>query len=453
MKFVENWYLFESNGISPYSSKSLVLEICSAMVLLNNEFLDNILDKGLKARYSENSTTFITDLKNLMMAKNRLCLGKMENDRFVEDKEIAKINSSFRSVIFNIDTDWNILVKSRTISRNIIDKLVPDEKLSPDMISKIFWIGPNKSKEYNEDIVIEMADGTQHSIFIDKNPTSSKTSSFNVLVEDLIGNDIDLMFNESNIQKWDKLTIEWVKITYENSNKNIQEIIERFIDTKRIDSIGYFDYFDIRHRDPRYKHLGEFMSIFDKNILKFSDLMNEVWKNKDNFQDFNKAFNEWSDVKNVILNSRILENLLTGSLKKKSRDEITKLENGMKRSSGSVKMKFMKTIVNKFGCLERSVFFVSKNGESFYQIPSRSFFRDNYNKIDIQFDYHVRFDKEISEDSDKFIIIIKTFIDGREFLDLNIITKFSGGEFSNKLSSKYKFDIPVEFNYKVSKMS
>ena len=53
--FIKNWKLFkESRNNSQYSSKNLISEICVSMVLLNNEFLDNILDRGLKARYSEN---------------------------------------------------------------------------------------------------------------------------------------------------------------------------------------------------------------------------------------------------------------------------------------------------------------------------------------------------------------------------------------------------------------
>jgi hypothetical protein len=70
------------------------------MVLLNNEFLDNILDRGLKARYSESSEIFITDLKNLLLAKNRLNLGRFEGDVCVEDNEISKANSVFDSVDF-----------------------------------------------------------------------------------------------------------------------------------------------------------------------------------------------------------------------------------------------------------------------------------------------------------------------------------------------------------------
>ncbi len=55
---------------SIYSPKNLICEICVSMVLLNNKFLDNILDKGLKARYSENSQVFLTDLKSLLVYLN-----------------------------------------------------------------------------------------------------------------------------------------------------------------------------------------------------------------------------------------------------------------------------------------------------------------------------------------------------------------------------------------------
>ena len=83
--------MFESNQNtkSYYNPKNIVSEICTSMTLLNNEFLDNLLDRGLKARYSENSEVFLTDLKNLLLAKNRLELGKFIEDRFVVDDEVS----------------------------------------------------------------------------------------------------------------------------------------------------------------------------------------------------------------------------------------------------------------------------------------------------------------------------------------------------------------------------
>ena len=127
MKWIRGYQLFKES--KSYSNKNLVLEICTAMVLLNNEFLDNILDRGLKARYSENSDIFLTDLKNLLIAKNRLRLGKFESGKFVDDDEISKINGIFEGVNFDIEKDWNLLINSRNTARNIIDKLIPDAKL------------------------------------------------------------------------------------------------------------------------------------------------------------------------------------------------------------------------------------------------------------------------------------------------------------------------------------
>jgi hypothetical protein len=450
MRFLNNWYLFESNQFK-YSSKSLIKEICVGMILINNEFLDGILDIGLKARYSENSNVFLTDLKNLLLTKNRLSLGMMKNNRFESDTEISKINSIFDSVDFDIEKDWNLLVNSRNVARSIIDKIIPNQKVSPELIKKIYWIGPNKNSSYNEDLVLELNDGNQYSIFLDKNLSSSKSGSFNLFADDLIGSDVEKMFDQDNILKWDKLAQEWIKIVYENANKKIQSHIEKFIDYKRIDSIGYFEYFDIRHRDPRFKHLGEFIEEFDKNILKFSDLMNEIWKKRDQFFiDKSLVEREWKEIKRTILHSRILENLLTSSLKSSKNDEIKKLEDGYKISSGSVKMKFIKTIVGKLGCLERNVYYVSKDGSILHRIPSRSFFRKNYENLNVKFDYHVKFNDSDSQ-IDDFDIKVKMELDDTDLISMNILVGFSGGEFSSNLSSKYKFDIPSDFNYQISK--
>ena len=96
-----------------YKPTNLVSEICTSMILINNEFLDNILDRGLKARYTENSQVFLTDLKNLVLGRNRLHLGTWNGETFVEDNETSKMNYLFESVGFDIDKDWNDLVDSR----------------------------------------------------------------------------------------------------------------------------------------------------------------------------------------------------------------------------------------------------------------------------------------------------------------------------------------------------
>ena len=450
MKWLRNYELFKES--KTYSNKNLLSEMCISMVLLNNEFLDNILDRGLKARYSDNSQIFLTDLKNLLLAKNRLKLGKFVDNKCVVDDEISKVNGLFDQVKFDIEKDWKILVNSRTAARNIIDKLIPDEKLVSDRIKNIFWIGPNKDGDYQEDIVIELKDGTQHSFFLNKNLSSSKTSSFNLFAEELIGADLDRLFKPDYLPRWDKLTQEWIRIIYENANKNIQLHIEKFIDPKRIDSIGYFEYFDVRHSDVRFKHLGEFIRDFDKNILKFQDLMTEIWKKRDIcFSDPESVYKEWTESKIVILNSKILENLLTTSLKANFSDNIERMEDGFKLATGTVKMKLFKTLVEKIGCLERPLYFLGNNGNVFHMVPSREFFRENYDDLKIKFDYHVNFSVSEEEENNDFNVKIKLELDDTTLIEMFVLVKFSGGEMSGKLSAKHKFELPENFNYLISK--
>ena len=142
-------YIKESKQYKP---ENLVQEICVSMVLLNNEFLDNLLDRGSKARYTEDSSIFLTDLKNLLIKKNRLKLGKFVESTCVEDEDVSKVNNIFDSANFSIENDWNKLIQSRNIARSINDKLLSDGKLTPDMISYVFFIGPNKTDDNDEDI-------------------------------------------------------------------------------------------------------------------------------------------------------------------------------------------------------------------------------------------------------------------------------------------------------------
>ena len=454
MKWVKNYKLFkESKQDSIYSVKNLVHEICVSMVLINNEFLDNILDRGLKARYSEDSSVFITDLKNLLLAKNRLNIGRFEGGKCVVDDEISKISGLFESTEFSIEKDWDKLSNARTTARNVIDKLLSDDKLTSEMIRNIYWLGPNKDKEHQEDIVIELTTGKQYSLFLNKSLTTQKTASFNTFADDLIGDDIQKLYSEEYLPHWNKLTQQWVKIIYENANKNIQRHIEKFIDPKRIETMGYFEYFDIKHQDPRYKHLGEFIQDFDKNILKFSDLLNEIWKNRDNcFMDSERVTEEWLETKIVLLNSKILENILTTSLKTNFPDDILRTEDEFKIANGTVKMKLFKTIVEKMGCLERNLYFLGNNGNVFNMVPSRDFFRKNYEDLTLKFDYHVNFavNEEDEEDND-FTIKIILELDEEQLIEMFINVKFASGEMSGKLNAKYKFELADNFNYLISK--
>ena len=437
-----------------YSPKNMIEEICISMVLLNNEFLDNILDRGLKARYSENSQVFLTDLKNLLLSKNRFKLGRIFEGDCIEDQDISKINQIFDSIEFDIEKDWDKLSGSRTTARAIIDKLDPEQKLYSERIKNIYWLGPNKDEQYGEDIIIEDVDGKQYSLYLNKSLTLSKSGSFNTFADEFIGIGIEQMFSPDYQRRWDKLVQEWIRITYESSHKNIQKHIEKFIDVKRIGSIGYFNYFDIRHRDPQFKYLGEYVEELDKNILKFSDLLNGIWKDRDaHFLDSERALRDWTESKIIILNSKILEHLFTTFLIQNKSDEIEKQDDGFKKALGSVKMKLIKVLVEKMGCLERDVFYIGKKGTQFHKMPSRTTFREMYDQMDILFDYHVKFQyNDDEEEKNDFNMKLKLNHQDEELLAMDIIVKFSSGEFSNKLTAKYKFDIPENFNYKLSQI-
>ena len=449
MKWLKNYELFKES--KAYSNKNLISEICISMILLNNDFLSNILDKGLKGRYQENSQIFLTDLKNLLLAKNRLTLGKFIDGKCESDDEVSKINGLFDTIQFDIERDWNVLINARITARNIIDKLNPDNKLKSEEISKIYWIGPNKDEDHSEDIVLELKTGEQYSFYLNKNLSSQKTTSFNTFAEDLIGQNLDRLFKEDYLSKWNKLMQEWITIIYENSSKEIQKHIEKFIDPRRIESINYFDYFDIKHNDPKFKHLGEFISDVNKNILKLSDLLNEIWKVKDKLlRTPDEANRRWVETKSVILNSKILENLFTTSLKTQFPDDIVKLDDNFKKAGGTVKMKLMKVLVEKMDCLERPVYYLSNNGNNFNFIPSRDFFRKNYDDLELKFDYHVNFE-DIDKEEDDFKMTIKLLFNEKEVIEMLISIGFSGGEMSGKLNSKYKFNLSDDFNYLVSK--
>lgn len=435
-----------------YRPTNIVQEICVSMLLLNHSFLDNILDKGIKHRYMENSSVFLTDLKNLLLAKNRLKLGKFLDNKCVEDDEISKVNGFFDEVDFDISEDWTKLINSRNVARNIIDKLLPEEKLTEDRVRAVYWIGPNKDSDNKEDIVVELTDGKQYSFFLNKNLSTSKSASFNAFLTDLVGDDVEKFKSEELMPKWNKLVQQWVKIIYENANKNIQAHIEKFIEVDRIESLDYFKYYELKHRDPRFKHLGEYIKELDRNVLYFSDLMGLIWKNREKcFFDVNKVYKLWMETKIFVLNSRILEYFLTSSLIRNNSKEIKKLKSGFKLALSSVKMKLMKTLVEKMGCSEKTTYYLSANGNVFTQVPSRQFFRDNYNDIKVKFDYHEKLMVDKVEENNDFNIDIKIFLDKEFLMSLNILVKFTSYEMNDKLTAKYQFKIPDDFNFKVSK--
>jgi hypothetical protein len=207
----------------------------------------------------------------------------------------------------------------------------------------------------------------------------------------------------------------------------------------------------MKHLDTKFQHLGEYFKDFDKNIVYFSDFLDSVWENRQSmFENVKKAEEDWNEKKIFILNSKILENIMTQSILKNNKSDVKKLPDGMKISSGNIKMKLLKSIVEKMGCIERNVYFLGNKGNSFHILPSRGFFREFYDDIDIKFDYHVKLIELNKQEDNNFKIKIKIELDGELLLNCLIVVKFTGEELSSKLTTSFKFEPVDNFNFLVS---
>jgi len=453
MKHIKKYTLYkESMNDSKRGNGNLISTLCISMLLINPKFLDNILLKGIKGRYTSNSSVFLNDLRNLLFSNNRFRLGIYKGDRCVIDEEISKINQKFNeySVNFDIEKDWSKLLNARKTARNIQEKLLEVEELEPNNIEYVFWVGPNKDSDDNMDIVVELKDGRQYPIFLNKKINSSKTQSFNTFADVLIGGNISRLYSEEYMPKWNKLTQEWIRIIYENARKNIQIQIEKFIDPSRINSITYFDYYDIKHNNREFKYLGEYMDEFNKNILKFSDLMSEIYKcAEDCFDNPEKVIKEWNEIKTFILDSKIIEHLYTESFKSLSDGDI-ETDGKYIKAGDNMKMRLLKLFVEMLNIGERDAYYFGNSGNEFKKLPSRQFFRDMYNKIDVKYDYHVELTDANKDDEDKDAdFMIRYDLDGEPLAKLNLNTSWSGGEMSGNLNIKMNLDLNKDFNEKI----
>lgn len=452
MKWIKNYELYlESRRAN--SSVNTIVELCICMLLINPNFLDNLLDKGLKARYTQNSSVFLNDLKNLLLGNNRLKLAKFESGKWVVDNEISKITQEFNGYVddFNIEKHWNKLNNARNLARGIQDKLLYNYKLTPESIRYVFWIGPNSNKENPEEIVVELNDGKQYSIIANSRLNTSKTLSFNTFADTLLGENSENLFNESFLPKWDKLIQEWIRIIYEGCKNEYKLLIEKFIDPDRIYSIGWFEYFNIKHRNKEYQNLGEHIPQFNKNILKFQDLMNEIYKNSDiTLENPEEVKKEWEEKKIFILNSRIIEYLITSTFEKMIDEEkLEKSDDGMIISHGKLKERLMKLILDIMKVSEKYLYYISNNGNKFYVLPSRNFFREKFDELEIHYDHHVELVPSDDEDDNDSKFNMKLLLGDEELFTIDLMTKFSNKGISSSLSTKVKIEFDNRYNSKI----
>lgn len=418
------------------NNTDLILTLCVGMLLINPEFLDNILDKGLKGRYTHDTNMFLNDLKTLLTKKNRFVLGQYQNKEIIEDTDLGKINTFFNDYTseFNIEEDWKILKKAREIHRTISNELLFGERLTPDMIKTVYWLKPNKE---TFDIAIKTNIDTYLISLKPKNHT--KTKSFNTIADILLGTTQKTVFEGKYIELWDNLTRAWVRTIYENVKPHYKLAIDQFFDFSRVESLTFDALYEIEIEDKNYKRLGKYFSVLDKNYRELHKLLSDIFKKKEAFNNFNEFIDTWNKIKKEILYSRIIEDILLSVIEDLMDEEKSQEDDSMIVANDTLKMRLMKLIVELLSVEEHDIFYF-KRDEMIY-IPSRKWFRNNFNKLRITFDFHT----PLNDDGSNFKIRLSK--DNKHILTLNMNTNFSGGEMSGRLSTKYEFDFSNDINF------
>ena len=239
-----------------------------------------------------------------IIKKNRLKLGKFVESLCIEDEDVSKVNDIFDSADFSIEKDWNKLIHSRNIARSIIDKLLSDSKLTPDMIRYVFFIGTNKTTENKEDIVIETQDGKQYSFFLNKNVSTSKSSSFNKLADDLIGDKTDELFNslQSNGIRVKIDNRENMSLGFKLNDSEVKGIPMRVvIGEKEIEN----NQFEIFYRYNFKKVSTEYENLLELLSSSISSVQSEmISESKKRLKKNTHEVNSYDEFKDLISNQR-----------------------------------------------------------------------------------------------------------------------------------------------------
>ena len=120
-------------------------------------------------------------------------------------------------------------------------------------------------------------------------------------------------------------------------------------------------------------------------------------------------------------------------------------------ANDKAKMSLLKLVVETLGCQERNAYYLGNNGNIFLNVPPRTFFRENYDKFNLEYYYHKDLN-DTSLDNSFLPFIIKVRFKDELLLTLNAEIDFSK-EISNKLSVKIKLDIVDNFNFIITEHS
>lgn len=439
-----NNYYSKSETVLVSNSKRAMFEILTAICIINPDFLKGILDGGYKQRYTIDTTSFMTDVKNIILNNNtKFKIGQWSNEKesWINDEEISKIHYVFNeNTEFDVEKNWNILVKADKLSTSIIEEL----KIDISDIKRVYWTGLDVFSNSCENIVIETEED-QHQICIKNIFGNSFTKTANEVLTDLFENEIDI-YDDQYLDEWNNISSKWLKLIYDYTSTDLQKYILEWLDVLDVESISYDNYMKLRHPGKHNQKLGKHVPEFNKNIIFLRDLCKEIYNDRENnMENYLEFDTKWNSIKDEFLNSRILEHLFINQLKEMGNDGLYYMIEGEKYRTSTGKFKtniinfLFSKILNTGG---KEIKFFSDNGKNWTIIPANNKIIEDEN-IHVLYKYH-----SILNDIDNdFVLdiwigsnegkIIKKMLLGS--LHFNWF-----GEMSNNLKCKLSFDYSIK---------
>jgi len=426
------------------NSKRAMFEILTSICILNPDFLTGILDGGYKQRYTMDTKSFMTDVKNIILNNNtKFKIGswnKAEN-KWETDKEISKIHYVFNDQTeFDVEKNWNILVKADKLSTVIRQEL----NIEDSSLKKVYWTGLDVFSEGCENIVIETNDD-QKQICIKNIFGTSFTKPANDVLTDLFEVEIDI-YNEEYSEIWNIIATKWINLIYEYSNLDYQKYLLEWLDTMDISTIEYDEYMKLRHPGKHNQKLGKHIPEFNKNIIHLRDLCKEIYDNKETTMENSTEFDsKWNDIKDEFLNSRILEHLFINQLKTIGNDGLYYMIDGVryKTSTGAFKNNIISFLLDKIlNTGGKDIYFFSDNGKSWTFIPSSTVILEDEN-VQALYRYHADLGDDVT-DFELDIWIGRNEENKVQKMLLGQMYFNWFGEMSNKLKCKLSFDYDIK---------
>jgi hypothetical protein len=404
--------------------KNLIIPI----FILDDNITKKLFEGGKQVKYNYNNGVFLNEIKNYIFTSKKLKLGIKQKDRVVEENNPGKINEFFEETIkqFDISKNWSYLTKSKNISENIKSNLSED-KLNSHRIKNIYFLGPNKTQDDDIDFAIELQNGSEFFISINRNPDKKRVKSLNNLFDLLVGGNTQKIFSSKYKDSWDKLSREWFQLIYDNTHQEYKDFIKNFINPDMSFSLTWTSYLKLDIQKKENKILGKYFPLLNKNFKKLSVLLSYLYKRPKAFENYSELKNNWNFIKDHILFNEIIEDYLISSVREIKDKKIQKNSDGFYRAEGLLKDRFIRLLIYTIDLKSISKYDFSSSDFKF--IPSKESVRNNYNNIDILFNFHK------SKKIDDKQINIRFLLKERPIFDIDIEIIFTGGEMGKKLGA------------------